>query len=205
MGAVTIPCGVCPSEIGFGMNSCPGCGRPVTDRDGAVLQVRLEGGDHQAHERGKKVRQASRWIGVLAILFAVAGPLLFATQKMETDKALAHLSEFEDGEQLEPIHGKTYTAGELRKEVEREPYRVLIVSLILAGLMAVLWIWARREPLPAIGCALALFVVVQVVGGVIEPSSIYQGIFIKVLALAALGKGLKAALAARAAMQRPGT
>jgi hypothetical protein len=189
--------------IGLGAQACSGCGRPVTDQDRAVLQVRLEGDDFQAHERGKRVRQGSKWVGALAILFAVSAPVVFAMQKTQADKALANLSQFEDDEQLEPINGKSYTAGELRREVLREPNQLLIGNLILAGLMGVLWIWARRSPLPAIACALALFVVVQVVSGVLDPSTIYKGIIIKVFALAALGKGLKAALAARAAMHRP--
>jgi hypothetical protein len=203
MSAPAIPCGTCPGEIGLGVAVCPGCGRPVTDQDRAVLQVRLEGGDFAAHERGKRVREGSKWIGALAILFAVSGPILFAVQSMEADKAVAHLAQFEEDEVLQPINGKTYTAGALRREVAREPYQVLIASLILAALMGALWLWARRAPLPAIGCALALFVVVQVVGAVVDPSSLYKGLIIKVLAFVALGKGLKAALAARAALQRP--
>ena len=200
--AVTVPCGVCPGVIALGATTCPGCGRPVTDQDRAVLQVRLEGADFAAHERGRRVREGSKWIGALAILFAVSGPILFAMSQTQADQALAHLKDFNDDEQLQPIDGKTYTAGELRAAVAREPYQVLVTSLVVAGLMGVLWFWARRAPLPAIACALALFVVVQVVSAVLDPSSIYKGIIVKLLALAALGKGLKAALAARAAMQR---
>ena len=185
------------------MAVCPGCERPVTEQDRAVLQVRLEGGDFQAHERGKQVRHGSKWIGALAILFALSAPLLFAAQKAQEQKALDNLSQFQDDEPLEPINGKSYTAGELRAEVMREPIQGLVANLVLAALMAGLWFWSRRAPLPAIACALALFVVVQVVGAVLEPESIFKGILIKVLAMIALGNGLKAALAARAAMQRP--
>src|SRR4029077_15551622 len=78
MDAITIPCGICPSTIATGAVTCPGCGRPVTDQDRAVLQVRFEGADWQAHERGKKVRAGAKWVGVLAILFAVSAPLMFA-------------------------------------------------------------------------------------------------------------------------------
>jgi hypothetical protein len=71
--------------------------------------------------------------------------------------------------------------------------------------MSVLWLWARRAPLPAIACALALYLVVQVVSAVLDPSSIMKGIIVKLFAFAALYKGLKAALDARAAIQqRPG-
>lgn len=203
MTAVSVPCGICPSEIGLGATTCPGCGRELDEADKAVLQVRREGANHQAFARGKKVRSASKWIGALAILFAVSGPIMYAAQLMVADKALANLEPFEDEEELEPIDGKVYTAGELRAEVRGEPRQVLIGSLILAGLMAVLWVWSRRAPLPAIACALGLFIVVHVVSAIFDPSSILKGIIIKVLAFVALGKGLSAALATRSELGRP--
>jgi hypothetical protein len=206
MDAVTIPCGICQSTIAMGAVTCPGCSRPVTDQDRAVLQVRFEGADWQAHERGKKVRTGAKWVGVLAILFAVSAPIMFAMQESTTSQAMTNLAQFQDDEVLQPINGKVYTAGELRRAVEREPYQTLVMNGILAVLMGVLWLWARRAPLPAIACALALYLVVQVVSAVLDPSSIVKGIIIKLVAFGALYKGLKAALDARAAIQqqRPG-
>jgi len=83
---------------------------------------------------------------------------------------------------------------------------VLVVNGILAVLMGVLWLWARRAPLPAIACALALYLVVQVVSAILDPSSIMKGIVIKLIAFSVLYKGFTASLAARSAMQqqRPG-
>ena len=205
MDEITIPCGICPSTIATGAVTCPGCGRPVTDQDRAVLQVRVEGADWQAHERGKQVRTGAKWVGVLAILFAVSAPIMFAVQEAQTSKAMENLAQFQDDEVLQPINGKVYTAGELRRVVQREPYQILVVNGILAVLMGALWLWARRAPLPAIACALALYLVVQVVSAIVDPSSIVKGIIIKLVAFGALYKGFKAALAARAAMQqRPG-
>src|SRR6185369_7006804 len=186
MTAVSIPCGVCPSAIDLGATNCPGCARPVTDQDRAVLQVRLEGSDFQSHERGKRVREGAKWVGALAIIFAVSGLFMFAMQKVEAGKAMANLAQFEDDQELAPINGKVYTTAELRRAVEREPYQVLVVNLIVAALMTVLWVWARRAPLPAIACALALFLVVHVVSAVLDPSSIPKGILIKLLAVVAL-------------------
>ena len=205
MDAVTVPCGICQSTIAMDMVSCPGCSRPITDQDRGVLQARLDGAEWQAHERGKQVRAGAKWVGVLAILFAVSAPIMFAMQETETSKAMTNLAQFQDDEVLQPINGKVYTAGELRRLVEREPYQVLVVNGILAVLMGVLWLWARRAPLPAIACALALYLVVQVVSAILDPSSIVKGIIIKLFAFVTLYKGFKAALAARASMQqRPG-
>ena len=77
-----------------------------------------------------------------------------------------------------------------------------ILSLVVAGLMALLWRWARRAPLPALGAALALFVGVQIMSALNDPNTIYTGIVVKVLGMGALVKGLQATLAERAARAR---
>jgi hypothetical protein len=200
---VSIPCDVCSAQISLGAQFCPGCGRAVTDQDRAVLQVRLEGADHQAFERGTNVRKASRWIGVLAVMYAVSGTMIFVMQKIKATEALDHLAQFEDDDQLKPIDGKSYTAGELRREVAREPYVGLVSNLILCVSMAGLWWWGRRAPLPAIACAFAMFLVVIIVNAVVSPASLASGIIVKIAAIGVLSKGLKSALAARAALRRP--
>ncbi len=159
-------------------------------------------GDEAAIQRGKKVREGAKWIGALAVLFAISGVLMFFLSQMQATEALSHLQQFRDDEVLQPIDGKTYTAGELRAEVQREPYQVLIINLLVAGLMTGLWVWAKRAPLPAIACAFALFVVVHVGSAMVDPTSISKGLIIKIFALVALGKGLKAALEARALMRQ---
>lgn len=195
---VSIPCGACPAQLRVNDEVCSGCGRQVTTGERATLHQL----DYQGMLREAKVRDGSKWIGVLAILFAVSGVLMFFLTQSQANEALAHLRQFDDGAVLQPINGKTYTAGELRALVQREPNQVLVVNLLVAGLMTVLWVWARRAPLPAIACAFALFLVVHVGSAMIDPSSIPKGILIKVLAIVILGKGLKAAVEARAVMRR---
>jgi hypothetical protein len=199
---ISVPCGICPASIRPGEVVCSGCKRPFTDRDRAVFQVRAEGGDYQSYQRGREMRSASKWIGVLAVLFTISGGFMYLLTAQQAEKAMQNLAQFDDDTVLTPINGKVYTAGELRREVQREPLQVLVVNLIVAGLMGGLWYWARRAPLPAICCALALFIVVHVVSGVLDPSTIAKGILVKILGVAALFKGMKAALEARAAMQR---
>ena len=67
------------------MAACPGCQRPVTDQDRAVLQVRQEGGSFDLHDRGRRVRTGSKWIGAIAIMFAISGPIYFGLQKVQAD------------------------------------------------------------------------------------------------------------------------
>jgi hypothetical protein len=198
---VSLPCGACPDKLRIGDRFCPGCGRPVTDEDRAALQARLESSDYQAYERGLKVKNASKWIGVLAIIFAISGVVMFFIKQAQADSALTHLSGFADDEQLAPINGKSYTASELRAEVAREPYQVLLVNVILGVLMGGLWLWSRKAALPAIICAIGLFVVVTIGSALAEPESIIKGWLIKIVAIAMLSKGLKAALESRAIMR----
>jgi hypothetical protein len=198
---VSVPCGVCPDHIGLGAATCPGCGRAVTDRDRAVLQARLEAGDFQAYQRGRRMRNGATWIGVLAILFAIWAPIVYALGASKVAGGLARLEAFSDDETLAPIDGVTYTAGELRAQLQRAPWRAAGLNVALAVLMGGLWLWGRRAPLSAICCALALYVVVQVANALLDPTTIVQGLLIKILALAALWKGLRAALVARAVMR----
>jgi len=203
----SIACESCSAPIRSGDQFCGGCGREVGKEERAALHevgvVELEAGDAEAQERGKKVREGAKWIGALAILFALSGVLMFFLQQAEATKALEHLAQFQDDDVLQPIEGKVYTAGELRAAVEREPYQILFINLIVAGLMTALWVWAKRAPLPAIACAFALFLVVHIGSAMVDPSSIPKGMIIKIIAIVALGKGLKAALEARAMMRRP--
>src|SRR4051794_39178344 len=120
MGAVSIPCGVCPGQIAWGMKVCPGCDRPITEQDTAVLQVRMEGGDFQAHDRGRRMRAGSKWIGMLAIVFAVAAPLNYALQKTEADQALAEFDhtgqgDADDAAPADGIHAESETAAMVRQ------------------------------------------------------------------------------------------
>jgi uncharacterized iron-regulated membrane protein len=98
----------------------------------------------------------------------------------------------------EPIVGKTLTVAEVRQTVEREPYLVLGLNWLLALIMAGLYLWSRRSPFPAVIAALAVFVVVHVANAVVDPVTIVKGIILKVIAIIALVKGVRAGFAVRA-------
>jgi hypothetical protein len=203
MDAVAIKCEVCGSEIRLSHETCAGCGRLVTSLDKALLQVKLVGPDHVAYERGRRVRSAANWIGYLAIMLMLGAGIEFVSTKIDADDALDKLASLTPDETLAPVDGVIYTVPELRSQLEREPFVVLGAGLVLAAIMGGLWLWARRAPLPAIACAIALFVVVVIVSAVLDPTNILKGILVKIFAMLALGKGLKAALAARAASKTP--
>ena len=109
MADVSVSCGICSGVIRPGDATCPGCGREVDERDRAVLQVRLEGGNYAAHDRGTLMRSASNWIGALAIIFAISAGFSYFMTAAQVDEALAKLATFDDDQVLLPIDGKTYT------------------------------------------------------------------------------------------------
>ena len=127
----------------------------------------------------RSVQSATSAIRVLAALFAVFGIGMYVVMNGTTESALRNLSQFEDGEVLEPIDGETYTAGELRTRVVWEHRAVLIVNLMLSAIMLVLAWWSRRRPLAAILVATSIYVAVQVISAIVEPATLVQGLIIK--------------------------
>jgi hypothetical protein len=63
-----VPCAGCARQIRIDADTCWGCGRAVTAEERAAEHVR-------------RVQRGRRWIGVMAILFAVSGLFGFASQK----------------------------------------------------------------------------------------------------------------------------
>jgi predicted RND superfamily exporter protein len=138
-------------------------------------------------------------IAILAALFVLGGLLMFYTSGKEATEALQQLRELPDEMVFpEPIVGKTLTVAEVRQTVEREPYLVLGLNWLLALIMAGLYLWSRRSPFPAVIAALAVFVVVHVANAVVDPVTIVKGIILKVIAIIALVKGVRAGFAVRA-------
>ncbi len=70
----------------------------------------------------------------------------------------------------------------------------LITSAILSIIYLVLGYWSQQKPLIALVLGLLVYLTIMVLNGIIEPSTIYKGIIIKVLIIAYLGKGINSAL-----------
>lgn len=152
------------------------------------------------YENQKNVKSATSAIRVLAVLFAFAGIVMFFATKGNADTALAKLQGMDPGAMYPTaIQGRNYTVGELRKQIAWEPWGVLMVNSIVAAIMLVLSIWSTRSPLPAVLIATATYVVVIVAGAIADPATLGQGVILKIIIIAFLAKGIKAALALRAA------
>jgi len=185
-GKKPLNCGACGVIVKPNDRFCGACGHEMPPAETYLHRDNL-----------KKATGAITW---LAVLFALSGLLMFYLSHEQADKALSNLAGM-DAAATYPqlIDGHSYTVGELRKQIEWEEYSILVVNGILAAVMAGLAVWGRRSPLPAILIATATYVVVTVTSALLDPSTIGQGIYVKIVVIALLFRGIKAALALRSA------
>ena len=149
------------------------------------------------YQAQRNVKHATGAIRILAVLFVVFGVVMYFVTKGQADAALLRLEGAEAGTTYD-VQGKTYTVEALRAALQWEPMGVLLVNMVLAAVMAVLAWWGRRAPLAAVLLATATYAVVLVANAIADPATIGQGIIVKIIIIAFLVKGIKAALALRA-------
>jgi hypothetical protein len=176
-------CPACKADIQLLDEFCAKCGNSLGAPDRFLYNRSVEG--------------ATSAIRLLAALFAIFGVIMFFIARGPTQQALTNLEQFADHEILQPINGHTYTAGELKTRVIWEHRGALIVNLLLSVIMLVLAWWSKWKPLSAILIATAIYAAVQVVGAIVDPMTIMQGIILKIIIIGVLVKGIKGALAAR--------
>jgi len=185
-GKTPIKCAACATVAKPYDRFCGKCGKAMPTAEDYELQ--------------KNVKAATSAITVLAVIFVIAGIAFFFITKGAAEPALAKLAGLDPGSMYPtPIEGRTYTVGELRKQLAWEPWGALIVNLILAAIMLALSLWARRSPLPAVLIAAATYVVVIAANAISDPATLGQGLVMKIIVIAFLIKGIKAALALRTA------
>lgn len=71
-----------------------------------------------------------------------------------------------------------------------------IIYVILIAIFLALAVWGKQKPLPALISGLSLYVFIQIASAILEPASIVSGIIVKIIIIAMLIKGIKAALEA---------
>jgi hypothetical protein len=195
---VSVPCASCSGSIRIGDDFCQSCGASVSRDLKAALERRLEASSYTMSQSAKRVREASHVIIGLCVLFVISGIVLYFVQQSKAADALSNLSALSDDMLVPETSGATArTVAELRKQIEIEPYLTLALNLVLGAMMLGLYFWSRRSALPAIMTAFAVYIVVQIGNALFEPQTIFQGVFIKIIVIIALIKGLRAALAAR--------
>lgn len=194
---VSVPCATCGKAVRGGDEFCESCGAKVGEELKGALRERLEASHTGFKKHREQLRSAQSTIGILSILFVLGGVVLFFVTKGKVDDALSKLSTASDAAPLVETVAGAATVGELRAALQREPWQVLGLNLFLAVVMLVLWFWSRRAALPAIITALGIYVTVIIASALAGPTTLAQGVFIKIVVVAALAKGVQSTLAAR--------
>jgi len=185
-GKKPIKCAACDTVAKPYDRFCGKCGKPMPTAED--------------YENRKNVKAATGAIKILAVVFVIAGIAFFFITKGAADTALVKLEGVDPATTYPtPIGGQTYTVGALRKQLAWEPWGVLIVNLIIAAIMVALALWGRRSPLPAVLIATATYAVVIAYAAISDPATLGQGLLMKIIIIAFLIRGIKAALALRTA------
>ncbi|MBN2489794.1 MAG: hypothetical protein JXQ29_02970 [Planctomycetes bacterium] len=193
--------------------SCWKCGqalRVVESDDGTLELVDASSGApalspvHRARKRRtRRIREARTWILVLAALFFVSGSTNGTLAAHEAAAEKARIADLPDDEPLpQAVDGKRLTAGEYRRELERKTVLAYAEGYALAGLMLLVYYWARKAPVPAIAAAFGIFVAVVAIVAMILPESLLGALPFKIAALIILPLGLYAAAAEQAETRR---
>jgi len=81
----------------------------------------------------------------------------------------------------------------LEGKVSADDLRTLVVAnVVLAAIFGGLGVWARSSPLPAAIVGLVLYLTVHAFAAVADPTSIVQGIIVKIIIIAGLVKAIQA-------------
>lgn len=66
-------------------------------------------------------------------------------------------------------------------------------TLINAAVLIACGLWVKKKPVTGVLVAFSFYLVIQIAGAVIDPSTIFQGIILKIIILAIFIRGLKSA------------
>ena len=185
-GQTVITCDACGTTVKPNERFCGHCGHAMPTAE--------------TYMHRRNVKKAAGAITTLAVLFLLSGLVLFFTGQARAQIALGKLQGMAASATYPTlVNGKHYTVAELRGRITWEPRGMLLANLVLAAVMAGLAFWSRRSPLPAVLIAAATYAVVVVTNALAAPQTLAQGLFLKIVVVALLTRGIKAALALRAA------
>ncbi|MGD0958727.1 MAG: zinc ribbon domain-containing protein [Methylomonas sp.] len=187
-------------ETGKEPIKCPSCSAVAKSYDKFCGNCGQSMPDAKYYQHGKYIKEATlamKWMSVLYIIF---GFISYFTLKSQANAALLKLEGLSPESIFpQPINGVSYSVAALKSQLLWEPWGALIVNAILAVVMGGLSIWGKRSPLAAVLIATATFLVVNAANGIADPKTLAQGIYVKILIIVFLVRGIKSALAIRTA------
>ncbi|MBC7714018.1 MAG: zinc ribbon domain-containing protein [Rhizobacter sp.] len=176
---------------------CPGCAAENKVYDKFCMKCGEALPSMNVMESHRKVNEATKSLLWLAGMFVVFGVLMFFINNDNYDKSLQKLATYKANETL-LINGVNYKVAELKEKILIERYSNLVMNVFLACIMIGLFFWSKKAPLAALLVATAIYLVINVGNAIYSPETIAQGIYMKIIIIGVLYKGIKSALEVRA-------
>lgn len=185
-------CPKCAAEAGPEEKFCAACGASL------VADAPPPAPPPQQWDNLQKIGKARKWLLIVAVLTCVLSIGLYFIQKSEVEKQIRDAQSQIRGLDPEQVdaHFKRAVGMTFQEAIDHDRGMVRMLLFVNFGLTAaylLLWWWAKTKPLPATVIALLLFVTTHVVNAVVEPSTIYQGMLIKIFFTLALVRAIGAA------------
>ena len=185
-------CHYCGGAITSADKFCPGCGKEWNPVFSFIAdRVRSEEEDKNFN----KLSRATEILWLLVFVFSLSGAIGYFGKLKQSKRALANLADMNPDFVIpKEIEGRYFTVAQLQKQVVFELWTPVFVGLALAAVMAGLAIWSRRSPLPAILIASGIYAANIVLGTVINPTSLLQGLAVKIIVIVGLAHGIIASV-----------
>lgn len=188
----SIVCSQCGVSISQGEKFCGKCGKPAGENvsSGPVLGEVASKYQKQIHT--KKIRSGRggllavsilQIIGALGVYFIYSGQISNYQEDGYTEYKLAD--------------GKTIFERELLEKLEQERVLVVVIVLVAGVIFFGLWLWAKKNPLPATITGLVIFVTLCLADAIVDPTYLLGGILLKIIVIVVLISGVQSALAYR--------
>lgn len=190
-------CPKCGVAVTADEKFCSGCGAGISvGLDGqVVLQQRAAA--PQIDLSGGHLGTARKWLLAISIITLLSGLVFYAINKSDMEKQLRDAEQQLAGFTPEERDARLKEAVNMTWDEVVAHDRglvtlLLVVNVALSVIYFGLWFWAKKNAYAASLVALLLFLTVIVISAVYEPSTLYQGVLIKILFIAALVKAVTA-------------
>ncbi|CAN5922722.1 hypothetical protein BH11GEM2_BH11GEM2_36940 [soil metagenome] len=189
-------CPKCGVAVTVDEKFCSGCGSGIAMiGDGnVVLQDRVP---PKVVVSGGHLGKARKWLLAISIISLLSGLVFYSVNRSDMEKQLRDAEAQLSGLSPEVRDARLQEAvGMTWDEIVAHDHGIvtllLVINIALAVIYFGLWFWAKSNPYAASLVALLLFFTVIVISAVYEPSTLAQGILVKILFTGALLKAVTA-------------
>ncbi|MCP5049191.1 MAG: zinc ribbon domain-containing protein [bacterium] len=184
----SLVCGKCNNAVEEYQDFCTHCGEPLKEgvkkSDGGSADSLLNSAEKEGHD--KKIRESRFAIMAVTIIIIFFATYMWHTLEMDIKQIEA-----------DPMM-------EVDREVVKTDRLEIGLTFLVGFIYLSLYFWAKKNPFAASLTALLIYLTNLIVSVGINPANLGRGIFINILIIAALTKGVKSGLAYKRNIESPG-